>query len=123
MQILLADDDAATLNFVKRALQSDGHEVTVAEDGNAALDILTAQGSKFALLIADVDMPGLNGIALCERAMSINDRMPVLLISAHHPELARATDQSGAARYEFILKPFALEEMRAAVRRLTAGQA
>lgn len=122
MQILLADDDAATLNLVKRVLQGDGHEVTVAEDGNAALEMLTAQGSKFALLIADVDMPGLSGIALSERATKIDDAMPVLLMSAHHPELVHARDSSGTARYEFILKPFALEDMRAAVRRLTADR-
>jgi two-component system cell cycle response regulator CpdR len=118
VRILLADDDAATLNFVKRALQGEGHDVTVAEDGNAALDILTAQGSKFALLIADVDMPGLNGIALCQRAVTIDGAMPILLMSAHHTELARATGL-GSARYEFILKPFALEDIRAAVKRLT----
>jgi len=118
VQILLADDDTTTLNLITRALQGDGHEVTVAEDGNAALDLLTAPGSKFALLIADVDMPGLNGIALCERAMRIDDTMPILLMSAHHPELARTT---GGARYEFILKPFALEDMRAAVRRLISA--
>lgn len=121
MQILLADDDAATLNLVRRVLQGDGHEVTVAEDGNAALEMLTAQDNKFALLIADVDMPGLNGIALCERAMRIDDSMPILLMSAHHPELVHAGDANGAARYEFILKPFALEDMRAAVKRLTSG--
>lgn len=119
MQILLADDDAATLNFVKRALQGDGHDVTVAEDGNAALDILIAQGRKFAMLIADVDMPGLDGIALCQRAVAIDATMPILLMSAHPAELDRATAM-GRARYEFILKPFALEDIRAAVKRLTS---
>lgn len=117
MQILLADDDAATLNFVKRALQGDGHEVTIAEDGNAALDILTTNDRKFALLIADVDMPGLNGIALCQRAVKIDGTMPILLMSAHHAELAHATGL-GSNRCEFILKPFALEDIRAAVKRL-----
>lgn len=117
MQILLADDDTATLNFLKHALQGDGHDVSVAEDGNVALEQLTAPGATFALLIADVDMPGLDGITLCQRAATFAADMPILLMSAHHAELERVNGLSNA-RYEFLLKPFALEDMRAAVQRL-----
>lgn len=117
MQILLADDDTATLNFVKHALQGDGHEVAIAEDGNVALEQLTAPQANFALLIADVDMPGLDGITLCQRAAVLAADMPVLLMSAHHAELERV-NTLGGARYEFLLKPFALEDIRAAVKRL-----
>jgi two-component system response regulator MprA len=117
MQILLADDDSATLNFVKRALHGDGHDVTIAEDGSAALELLTKNTNQFGLIIADVDMPGLDGIALCEQAVAIKPAMPVLLMSAHHAQLPRAGALAGA-RYEFLLKPFTLEEIRAAVKRL-----
>ena len=117
MRILLADDDAATLNFVKHSLQADGHQVTLAEDGSTALELLTRHTNEFGLLIADVDMPGLDGIALCERAVTINPAIPVLLISAHQSEVPDAAALAGA-RAEFLLKPFTLEDIRAAVRRL-----
>ena len=119
MQILLADDDAATLNFVKHALQGEGHAVTAAEDGSAALETLESNPGRFALMIADVDMPGLDGIALCQRAVALDAAMPILLMSAHHADLSRATGL-GSARYEFLLKPFTLEEIRAAVKRLAS---
>lgn len=119
MQILLADDDSATLNFVRHALQGGGHDVAVAEDGSTALEMLIKNAGGYALMIADVDMPGLDGIALCERAATINPEMPILLMSAHHTELPRAAGLGGA-RYEFLLKPFTLEELRAAVKRLSA---
>lgn len=118
MKILLADDDPATLSFVKRALEGDGHEVTVVEDGSAALGLLSSGANQFAMMIADVDMPGLDGISLCQRAIALDAAMPILLMSAHHAELERATGL-GDGRYEFLLKPFTLEDIRAAVRRIT----
>lgn len=118
MQILLADDDAATLNFLKHALQGDGHHVTAAEDGSIALELLSKHTDRFELLIADIDMPGIDGLALCKRVVGINSAIPVLLMSAHHAELPKA-EGLAAARVEFLLKPFTLEDMRAAVKRLS----
>jgi CheY-like chemotaxis protein len=60
-RILLADDDAATRDLVKRALAIDGHAVTSTQDGTEALDAITATPSGFDLLISDVQMPSLDG--------------------------------------------------------------
>ncbi len=67
-QILLADDDAATRDLVKRALEGDGHTVTLTQDGTEALDQVKEGGLKFDLLVSDVDMPTIDGIALAEHA-------------------------------------------------------
>ena len=53
-RILLADDDAATREFVKRALESEGHSVEVTQDGNEALERVNTDGASFDLLVSDV---------------------------------------------------------------------
>ena len=63
-RILLADDDAAAREFVQRALTSDGHSVTCTQDGAEALEQLQAAAPAFDLLIADVLMPAVDGIAV-----------------------------------------------------------
>jgi hypothetical protein len=64
--ILVVDDDAAMRSMIARALTGDGHAVTEAGDGEAALEVLGK--SAFALLVTDVQMPGMDGLTLAERA-------------------------------------------------------
>ena len=68
-RILLAEDDAATRDMVQRALAMDGHEVIVTQDGAEALEKLQAAPGRIDLLISDVQMPGLDGVALVEKAL------------------------------------------------------
>ena len=65
-QILLADDDRATRDLVRRALEADGHTVTVTQDGGEALEQVKEGGLKFDLLVSDVEMPMIDGVALAE---------------------------------------------------------
>ena len=69
-RILLAEDDAATRDLVQRALGLDGHEVVVTQDGMEALEKLQAAPARVDLLITDVQMPVLDGIALAEKALA-----------------------------------------------------
>jgi CheY-like chemotaxis protein len=113
--ILLADDDAASRDLVQRALMVDGHAVTCTQDGIEALEQLQSASAKFDVLIADVQMPGMDGIALAEKCLASLPRLRVILMSGFADELDRAEHlKSKVARV--VAKPVTLEGIRAAVR-------
>lgn len=114
-RILLADDDAATRDLVQRALATDGHTVTPTQDGAEALEKLREAPSGFDLLISDVQMPGLDGVALAEASVAIDIKLRVILMSGFAGELGRAEHlQDRISRV--LTKPFTLEQIKAAVR-------
>jgi two-component system, cell cycle response regulator CpdR len=116
-QILLADDDKATRDLVKRALESDGHQVTVTQDGAEALEQVKEGGLKFELLVTDVEMPLIDGVALAERSLPLQPGLRVLLMSGFSDQLDRAKELSGP-HVAVISKPFTLEQVRESVRKL-----
>jgi CheY-like chemotaxis protein len=117
--ILLADDDAATRDLVRRALEADGHKVQVTQDGSEALDRIKQSGGKFDLLVSDVDMPLLDGVTLAERVARLQPGLPVLLMSGFPDQLDRAKAVSGP-HVAVISKPFTLDQVRESVRKLLA---
>jgi len=118
-QILLADDDKATRDLVKRALESDGHAVTVTRDGSEALEQMKEGGLKFDLLVSDVEMPLVDGVALAERAFPLQPGIRVLLMSGFAEQLDRAKELIGP-HVAVISKPFTLDQVRESVRKLLA---
>ena len=111
-RILLVDDDTATRDFVKRALEMDRHAVVVAADGQDALDHLKADAG-FDLVISDVQMAPVDGLQLAEGAARLRPGLPVLLMSGFAVEKAKL--QSGKmCVVGFLTKPFSLDAMRAA---------
>ena len=114
-RILLADDDAATRDLVKRALAIDGHAVTSTQDGTEALDAITATPSGFDLLISDVQMPALDGVALAEKGLAVSPGLRVILMSGFVGELDRAGHLKGKLS-DVITKPFTLDQIRTAVK-------
>ena len=115
-RILLADDDGATRDLVKRALEADGHHVSATQDGAEALDRL-AGGERFDVLVSDVNMPGLDGISLAERAAAMLPNIAILLMSGFPEELDKAR-RIKAASIGTLSKPFTLEQVKAAVKRV-----
>ena len=114
-RILLAEDDAATRDLVQRALGLDGHEVVVTQDGMEALEKLQAAPARVDLLITDVQMPVLDGIALAEKALGVNPKLRIVLMSGFADELGRAGHLK-AKIARVITKPFTLEQICSAVR-------
>jgi CheY-like chemotaxis protein len=112
-RILLADDDKGSLDLVRRALELDGHAVVTAEDGSEALGLLQPGG--FDLLVADVQMPGLDGIELARRAVDLLPSIRLVLMSGYSDvlEQARSLQAKGA---RLVTKPFAIDRIRAEVR-------
>jgi DNA-binding response OmpR family regulator len=111
--ILLVDDDTSMRSMVARALTSDGHHVTEASDGDAALDNL-ARTPGFSLLLTDVQMPGMDGLTLAARACAAAPALRVVVISALEQEAVRTGQLGPKARW--LAKPFTLDQIRAEVR-------
>ena len=111
--ILLADDDAAVRDLVRRALSADGHTVHVTQDGLEALDYINANGGSIDLLVTDVDMPQLDGISLAEHALTAKSNLAVVLMSGFSDQLERAAPDSELWIERWRLEPpFQLEEQR-----------
>ncbi len=119
-QILLAEDDESVRAFVKRALELDGHSVTAAEDGALALEILEECGQRFDLLLSDIKMPVMDGIALALNAARTFPDLPILLMTGFADQRERAHGLDQLVR-DILPKPFTLADIRAAVTRIVAG--
>ena len=111
-RILVAEDDAAVNAFVVRALRHRGHDVTGVADGIAALGELA--GANFDLLLTDIVMPGLDGIALALKVSKDHPAIRILLMTGFASERQRAHNLE-ALIHRVIAKPFSLEEICAAV--------
>jgi two-component system, cell cycle response regulator CpdR len=117
-RVLVAEDDAAVRTFVTRALTHAGYSVTDVEDGQQALQALEIE--RFDLLVADIVMPVLDGIALALSAGSRQPDLRILLITGYPTEHQRARNLD-ALIHGVIAKPFSLQELgdaaKAALRR------
>jgi len=119
-QILLAEDDDSVRAFVKRALELDGHSVMAAEDGALALEILEERGGSFDLLLSDIKMPIMDGIALALNAARTFPDLPILLMTGFADQRERAHGLDQLVR-DVVSKPFTLAEIRAAVATIVSG--
>ena len=117
--ILLADDDAAVRDLVRRALAADGHSVHVTQDGLEALEQLTANGAAYDILITDVDMPQLDGISLAEKALRLKPALAIVLMSGFSDQLDRAA-RLKVAKLLSIPKPFTLDQIKQLVKSVLA---
>lgn len=115
-RILLVDDEEIVRRFAARALRSRGYDVLEAADGETALDALSPAAPKVDLLLADLVLPGADGRAVIEHALTIRPEMRAIVISAHLPDEGWRSG-AGAGRIHLLPKPFTLAELAAAVKR------
>ena len=113
-RVLLTEDDEAVRSFVNRALQIDGHDVSVAADGAQAIDILNREHGRFDLLLSDVKMPVMDGIALALNAARDWPAMTILLMTGYADQRERAHGLDELV-HDVVTKPFTLAEIREAV--------
>jgi two-component system, cell cycle response regulator CpdR len=113
-RILIAEDEDSLRSLVQRALTLDGHEVAVAPDGAEALDMLTSRKGDFELLLADIKMPIMDGIALALAAARDYPDLIILLMTGYADQRERAHGLD-ALIHDVIAKPFSLSEIRKAV--------
>ncbi len=111
-RILVAEDEAAVSAFVVRALATQGHDVKAVTDGIAAVGALATE--KFDLLLTDIVMPQLDGIALALKAGKDYPEMKILLMTGYSAERQRAHNLAALVN-RVVTKPFTLDEICAAV--------
>jgi len=114
-RIMVVDDDPRILEALRRALTLKGFAVTTAGGGGDALGLL-GLGSPDALVL-DVAMPDVDGIEVCTRLRDAGDRTPVLMLTAHDAVADRVIGLEAGAD-DYLVKPFALEELVARLRAL-----
>ena len=121
-RILLAEDDKAVQSFVSRALAHRGHAVTAVDDGLQALEALDEVGFEagFDLLITDIVMPGLDGIALALKVARDRPNLPILMMTGYSAERQRAHNLEELI-CRVITKPFSLEQICRAAEEVLAA--
>ena len=115
MRILVVDDEPAVLDAVDRALRLAGYDTELAADGQQALDALAAAAPD--ALVVDVLMPRVDGLEVCRRLRAAGDRTPVLVLTARAAVTDRVRGLDAGAD-DYLVKPFALEELLARLRAL-----
>src|SRR3981081_4312823 len=114
-RILVVDDEEAIREIVASMLSSAGYACKQAGSGMEALAVLNS-GEEFELMLSDLMMAELDGIALLERSKEKYPDMPVIMVTAVHDiSVALAAIRNGA--YDYLLKPFEREQLLAMVRR------
>jgi two-component system response regulator MprA len=112
----VVDDDPPLRRMLERTLSAEGFEVTVAGDGAAAL--VAAERTAPDLIVLDVAMPGLDGLAVCRRLRAKGLAIPILMLTARDaiPDRVAGLD---AGADDYLVKPFAVEELLARLRALS----
>jgi two-component system, cell cycle response regulator CpdR len=113
-RILLVDDEEPIRAFLKRGLEIDGHEVTTAIDGGDGLDRLAESGGRFDLLLTDIRMPLMDGIALALAANRDYPAVPILLMTGFADQRERANNVQAIVA-DVLTKPFSLADLRRTV--------
>ncbi len=118
MKILVVDDERAVRESLRRALELEGYEIELAEDGRQALERLAGEnGNEPDAVILDVLMPGMDGLEVCRTLRSRGSRLPILMLTAR-TQVEDRVEGLDAGADDYLTKPFALEELLARVRAL-----
>ena len=113
-KVLIADDEDSMRQLVARAIAMDGHETVTAQDGAEALEILTREGGAFDLLLTDIQMPVMDGIALALSAARDFPKLTILLMTGFADQRERASNLD-ALVHDVVTKPFSVADIRTAV--------
>lgn len=112
--ILIVDDEVLTLNNLKKVLEKEGYEVLLADSGEAALEII--EKYKPQILLLDLMLPGISGIEVLRRVKESGGETLVIMMTAYEI-LERAVEAMKLGAYDYLLKPFRLNDLRGTLRR------
>src|SRR5215831_7709160 len=113
-RILIAEDEEAVRSLVARALSSVGHDIVAVGDGADALDVLAREAGRFDLLLADIKMPVMDGIALALATARDFPNVTILLMTGYADQRERASGLD-ALIHDVVTKPFTFAEIRGSV--------
>ncbi len=112
LRLLIAEDERPLRALLFEELQESGREIRLAANGLEALDLLKEE--KFDLLITDIKMPGMSGIELLKEAKRLQPHLLVIIITGY-ATLESAIEALKEGAYDYIRKPFSLEELKVSV--------
>src|ERR1700736_6121048 len=112
-RILVIDDEAAIRDSLKMTLEYEGYECIGAATGQEGLALVEREGPDLVLL--DVKMPGMDGLEVLDRLRSMNEALPVVVISGHGT-ISTAVEATKKGAFDFIEKPFASERVLVSLR-------
>jgi CheY-like chemotaxis protein len=113
-RVLIVDDEDSMRMLVARAIAMDGHEIVTATDGAEALEILGNEQNAFDVLLTDIQMPVMDGIALALTAARDFPDLTILLMTGFADQRERASGLNAIA-HDVITKPFSVADIRTAV--------
>jgi len=114
-KVLIAEDDRSVRQSLQRALRFEGYDISLAVDGAEALEAI--QDDRPDALILDIMMPYVDGLSVCRRIRAKNDDLPILMLTARH-EISDRVAGLDAGADDYLVKPFALDELLARLRAL-----
>lgn len=114
-RILLVDDEELIRSAIAKFLRSKGYEVTTCDSGPAALDAIERE--KHVLMLADVRMPGMTGLALVPAALAIDPELAIMMLTAVN-DAPTATEALAHGAMDYLMKPIELSDLAAAVERV-----
>ena len=112
-KILVAEDDAIVRDVVVKFLSEEGYSIIVANDGLDAIRLLSLENVR--MVLADLRMPGADGMEVLRTAVQINPRMPVVLLTAYGT-LDTALEAMKEGAYDYIVKPFVMQQLLLVIR-------
>jgi DNA-binding response OmpR family regulator len=115
MRVLIVEDESRLAMLIRRALVEEGHAVDVVGDGESALT--WSASASYDVVVLDVMLPGIDGIAVCRALRTRRDYTPVLLLTARDTVADRVRGLDAGAD-DYLTKPFALMELAARLRAL-----
>src|ERR1019366_3398392 len=115
-RVLVVDDDPPLRRMLERTLAAEGFSVTVAGDGGAAL--VAAERAAPDVIVLDVAMPGIDGLAVCRRLRAKGLSTPIIMLTARDAVPDRVAGLEAGAD-DYLVKPFAIQELIARLRALT----
>jgi two-component system response regulator AtoC len=114
VSILIIDDEAVTLNNLKRALQKEGYEILLADCGETGIEVFRQNRPNLALV--DLMLPGIDGIEVLKQLRSIEPNTVVIMITAYEI-IEKAIEAMKMGAYDYLMKPFKINELRSSISR------
>ncbi|TPK98625.1 MULTISPECIES: response regulator [unclassified Mesorhizobium] len=113
-KLLIVEDDESVRTLAARALERDGHNVTIATDGAQGLDMIRQARGGYDLVVSDIRMPEMDGIEMATAAAREFPTMRIMLMTGYADQRERAEELNGII-LDVVQKPFTLAEIRARV--------
>ncbi|TVQ79053.1 MAG: sigma-54-dependent Fis family transcriptional regulator [Bradymonadales bacterium] len=118
-RVLIVDDEGGMRHMLQVLLEREGYEIDSAEDGKQGLEKI--QGNEYDLVLCDIRMPQMDGLAFLEKAKSVRSNLPVIMMSAFG-NVDTAIEAMKMGAYDYVSKPFKADEILLRLQRLTAQE-